>query len=99
MKRTKELGIRRVLSARLIHLLLLLLKDYGMGIGLAILIALPAGGWVMHNWLQGFAYRTVPEPWIFIAAPTCVIAIAVGIVGLKARRVAWTNPADALRVE
>ncbi len=98
-QRTKELGIRRVLGARLIHLILFLLKDYGMAIGLAMLIALPAGGWLMQNWLQGFAYRTILEPWIFIAAPMCAIAIAVGIVGLKARRVAWMNLVDALRVE
>jgi putative ABC transport system permease protein len=43
-QRTKELGIRRVLGARLSHLVLLLLKDYGWAIGLAILIALPVGG-------------------------------------------------------
>jgi putative ABC transport system permease protein len=84
-QRTKELGIRKVLGARVIHLVLLLLKDYGLAISLAVLIALPAGGWVMHNWLQGFAYRTVLHPWLFIAAPLCAIGLAVVIVGLKAR--------------
>lgn len=98
-QRTKELGIRRVLGARITHLLMLLLKDYGLAIGLAILIALPAGGWMMHDWLQGFAFRTGLHPWIFVAAPLCAIAIAVGIVGLKAHRAASVNVADALRVE
>jgi putative ABC transport system permease protein len=98
-QRTKELGIRRVLGARVMHLVLLLLKDYGLAIGLAILIALPAGGWMMHNWLQGFAYRTALQPWIFIAAPLCAIGIAVLIVGVKASRAAWVNVVDALRVQ
>jgi putative ABC transport system permease protein len=98
-QRTKELGIRRVLGARMIHLVLLLLLDYGLALGLAILIALPVGGWVMHDWLQGFAYRTRLEPGIFIAAPVCAILLAVLIVGAKVRRTSAVNPAQTLRVE
>ena len=98
-QRTRELGIRRVLGARMIHLVLLLLRDYGLAIGLAILIALPVGGWVMHDWLQGFAYRTRLQPGIFIAAPLCAVLLAVLIVGAKVRRTSAANPAQTLRVE
>ena len=98
-QRTKELGIRRVLGARMIHLVLLLLRDYGLAIGLAILIALPVGGWMMHDWLQGFAYRTQLQPGIFIAAPLCAVLLAVLIVGAKVRRTSAVNPAQTLRVE
>ena len=98
-QRTRELGIRRVLGARLIHLAGLLLKDYGLALSLAIAIALPAGAWTTHNWLQGFAYRTGLHPWIFIAAPFCALTLAVTIVGIKAFRATSVNLSAALRVE
>ncbi|HXB07016.1 MAG TPA: ABC transporter permease [Puia sp.] len=98
-QRTKELGIRRVLGARVIHLILLLSKDYGWAILLAVLIAVPAGAWAMHAWLQGFAYRTNLHPWIFIAAPLAAISIAMLIVSIKASQAAWANLTAALRVD
>lgn len=98
-QRTKELGIRRVLGARTNHLLLLLLKDYGPAIVLAILIALPAGGWLMHDWLLGFAYRTGLQAWIFLASPLCAVAMALAIIVAKANQTSRTNLADTLRTE
>jgi putative ABC transport system permease protein len=98
-QRTKELGIRRVLGARLIHLITLLLKDYGLVITLSIGIALPTGAWIMHNWLQGFAYRTGLQPTIFIAAPLCALTLAVSIVTIKSIQVALVNPSTTLRAE
>lgn len=84
--RVKEMAIRRMLGARVIHLTFLLSKEYGLVIGLAILIALPAGGWAMHSWLLEFAYRTPLQPEIFVAAPLCATAIAGLIIGVKARQ-------------
>jgi len=98
-QRTKELGIRRVLGARLIHLGLLLLKDYGLPIGLAIVIALPAGAWAMHSWLQGFAYRTQLQPWIFVTAPLVAISLTLLIVGAKAKQLTRAGLAGTLRTE
>ncbi|HVU94093.1 MAG TPA: ABC transporter permease [Puia sp.] len=98
-QRTRELGIRRVLGARTIHLAGLLLKDYGLAIAIAITIALPAGAWTMHNWLQGFAYRTGLHPEIFIAAPLCALTLAITIVGGKAVKATSVNLTETLRVE
>ena len=98
-QRTKELGVRRVLGARLNHLIKLLLKEFSLPITLAILIALPTGAWLMHSWLQGFAYRTNLQPWIFISAPLCAIALALLIVGIKATQTARVNLAKTLRTE
>jgi putative ABC transport system permease protein len=97
-QRTRELGIRRVLGARMIHLILLLLQDYGLAIGVAVLIALPASFWMMHNWLQEFAYRTPLHPLLFIVAPLCTILLAALIVGAKVSRTSGINPARTLRV-
>jgi putative ABC transport system permease protein len=98
-QRTRELGIRRVLGATINQLLFLLLKEFRFAVVLAILIALPAGAWIMHGWLQGFAYRTSGQPWIFITAPMCAIFLAISIVWVKAARIARTNLAETLRVE
>jgi putative ABC transport system permease protein len=96
-QRTKELGIRRVLGARLIHLITLLLKDYGLAITLAVAIALPTAGWIMNSWLQGFAYRTHLQPAIFIVSPLCALMLAVVIVSVKAMQAASLNPTVTLR--
>jgi putative ABC transport system permease protein len=98
-QRTKELGIRRVLGARLVHLGLLLVKDYGLAIGLAILIALPAAAWAMHSWLQGFVYRTGLPPSIFIIAPLVAISLALLIVVAKTNQITRADLADTLRTE
>ena len=98
-QRTKELGIRRVLGARMIHLVLLLLRGYGLAIGVAVLIALPTSFWMMHHWLQGFAFRTALHPLLFIVAPLCTIVLAALIVGAKVSRTSGINPARTLRVD
>ena len=98
-QRTRELGIRRVLGARMVHLVLLLLRGYGLAIGVAVLIALPTSFWMMRSWLQGFAYRTALHPLVFIGAPLCTVVLAAVIVGAKVWRMSGVNPARTLRVD
>src|SRR5204862_1583472 len=57
LRRTKELGIRKVLGASTQNLLYLLSKDFLVLVMIAFVIAIPVSWWVMHNWLQNYAYR------------------------------------------
>ena len=87
------------MGARLLHLALLLLKDFGWSIALAMLIALPLGAWAMHSWLEGFAYRTPIGAWIFIGAGMLAVLIALLTVGLRAIQAAQSNPVKSLKTE
>jgi len=98
-QRTKEMGIRRVLGARVIDIVALLFKSYAFAIGMAVLIALPVGAIVMNRWLEGFAYRTSLQAWMFLFAPVCALVPVLLIVGAKAWRATRVTPARTLRVE
>lgn len=98
-QRTKELGIRRVLGARTVHLAGLLLKEYGSVIIVSVLIAVPVGAWAMSSWLEGYAYRVGLPVWVFVASPLGALALAVVIVGVKAGRTAAASLSETLRVE
>jgi putative ABC transport system permease protein len=98
-RRTKEIGIRKVLGARMAHVILLLSQDFGKGILLAIVIAYPAAYWVSQLWLRQFAFRTALHWWIFASAPLVAVGLTLLVVGVKASRVWLVNPAESLRTE
>ncbi|HVW62822.1 MAG TPA: FtsX-like permease family protein, partial [Puia sp.] len=98
-QRTKEMGIRRVLGAGMVDITLLLFKSYAFAIGMAVLVALPVGAFVMSRWLEGFAYRTSLQAWMFLFAPICALVLVILIVGTKAWRATRVSPSRTLRVE
>jgi len=98
-KRTKEIGIRKVLGATVPGIVAMLCKDIVRLIIIALLIASPLAWYFMHNWLQGFAYHTALSGWLFIAAGAAAIAIALLTVGFQAMRAAMANPVKSLRTE
>lgn len=99
LQRTKEVGIRKVLGAGVGNLVRLLTLDFLTLVGLAVLLAAPAAWWIMHDWLQQFAYRTSVSPWILAGAGLGVGALALLTVGIQAFRAARANPVDSLRTE
>jgi putative ABC transport system permease protein len=98
-KRTKEIGIRKVLGASVHGLVGLLSKDFLRLVLLSAVIAFPIAWWFMHKWLQDFAYRTSIEWWVFMVAGMVAILIAVVTVSFQAIRAAIANPVKSLRTE
>jgi len=99
LQRTKEIGIRKILGASTQNLLFLLSKDFLLLVLLAFVIATPVAWWVMHNWLQGFAYRVSIYWWVFAAAGVVSVLIAVITISFQAIKAAIANPVKSLRTE
>jgi len=98
-RRIREIGIRKVLGASVSGITGLLSRDFMQLVGLAILVAFPVAGWLMHNWLQDYAYRTTMQWWVFAAAGGLALLITLLTVGLHALRAARANPIKSLRTE
>jgi len=98
-RRTKEIGIRKVLGASSPKIVFLLSKDFVKLVLIANIIAWPAAYFIMRSWLQDFAYRTGFNPVIFILTAVLAFAIAVFTVSFQAIRAAIANPVKSLRYE
>jgi len=98
-QRTKEIGVRKVLGASVSNILVLLSRDFIKLVLIASVIAFPVAWWVMHKWLQDFAYRINISWWIFFGAGLLAIIIALGTISFQALRAAIANPVKSLRTE
>ena len=98
-QRIKEIGIRKVLGASVANIVGLLSKDFLKLVGIAALIAFPVAWYVMHNWLEDFAYRTNIAWWIFVVAGIIASAIAIFTISFHAIKAAVANPVKSLRTE
>ncbi len=98
-RRTKEIGIRKVLGASIINIVSQLSKDFTKWVIFANLIAWPVAFFVMNKWLQNFAYQVGLSLDTFLLAGVLALLIALLTVSFHAIRAAISNPVDALRHE
>jgi len=98
-QRRKEIGIRKVLGARLGTVVVLLTKNLVKLVLLANLLAWPVAWYAMNRWLQNFAYRIEISWWVFALAGGLALVIAMLTVGTQAIRAALANPVESLRYE
>jgi putative ABC transport system permease protein len=74
-------------------------KEFAKWVFVANLIAWPVANLAMSKWLQGFAYRTGIQIWIFLLSSFLALAIALGTVTIHTSKAALANPADSLKYE
>ncbi|MCC6287434.1 MAG: ABC transporter permease [Chitinophagaceae bacterium] len=99
VKRTKEIGVRRVLGASVNNIVFLLSKEFIKLVFIAIVISVPISGIMMNRWLKDFAYRINIEWWIFVFIGTGAILIALLTISFQAIKAAMANPVKSLRTE
>jgi putative ABC transport system permease protein len=99
VQRAKEVGVRRVLEASVTGIVRLLSIDFLQLVLIAFLLAAPAAWFLMHKWLQDFAYKTPLGWWIFLGSGIVAVLIAFSTISYQAIRAAISSPVKNLRSE
>ena len=98
-KRTKEIGIRKVIGATVSEILILLTKQFMRLVLVANLIAWPVAWYAMNKWMQNYAYRVDLSIWPFLLAGFSALSIALLTVSFQTIRAATANPVESLQYE
>jgi putative ABC transport system permease protein len=99
IRRTKEIGIRKVNGARISNVVMMLNFSFVKWVVIAFAIATPFAWFIMNKWLENFAYRTTLSWWIFILAGGLALGVAIITLLWQSWRAAIRNPVEALRYE
>jgi len=98
-RKLKEIGVRKVLGASIPHIVTLLSKDFLGLVVIAAAIAFPLAWYGLHDFLQGYAYRTDISWWVFAAAGILTLLVAILTVSFKCIQAALASPVKSLRTE
>lgn len=99
VRRTKEIGIRKVLGATIPDILSLVSKDFLKLVFIAIIISVPMAWYAINVWLQSFTYKIHLQWWVFVVGGIGTLLIAFVTISLQAIKTALTNPTKNLRTE
>jgi putative ABC transport system permease protein len=97
-RRTKEIGIRKVVGASVGSIVGMLSKEYVILVGISFVISIPLGYYFMSKWLDGFAYKISPGIGVFVIAGLVSFLIAWFTISFESFRAARKNPVDSIRV-
>jgi putative ABC transport system permease protein len=98
-KRTKEIGIRKILGASGFKIVSLLAKDFTIIVLASLFISLPASYFIAKTWLDGFAFSIELEWWYFVGAGLAALLIAWLTISFQTIKASQTNPVNSLRTE
>ncbi|MBE9586884.1 ABC transporter permease [Mucilaginibacter sp. JRF] len=98
-KRFREIGIRKVLGASVKQVIMLISTEFLKLVALAFVIAVPVTWYLMHNWLQKYAYHVDMSIWVFGFVGACIMLLTLGVVSLNTFKAATSNPVKSLRSE
>ncbi|MFD2587483.1 FtsX-like permease family protein [Croceitalea marina] len=98
-RRTKEIGIRKIMGASIPNLLKMLSKDFVLLILLSGLVAIPVAYFFMQQWLENYTYHINIPWWVFGLAILCVLLVSLFTVSYQVVRAAIINPVNSLRTE
>ena len=98
-RRSKEVGIRKVMGARSNQIVLLLSRDYIRLVVISSVLSIPIAWWGLNQWLEGFAYRVENSVWVLLLAGVLVTLISWLTVAIYAYQAAQSNPVQSLRTE
>jgi putative ABC transport system permease protein len=98
-RKTKELGIRKILGAGSLNLFLMVSLSFTRQVALAFVLACPVAWYVMREWLSAFEYRIPLGVGVFMLAGAMVLLLALLTVSYQSVKAAMFNPIDSLRVE
>ncbi|WP_428330004.1 ABC transporter permease [Mucilaginibacter sp.] len=98
-KRTREIGIRKVLGASVAGIINLFVKEFLSVVWIAGLVACPVAYLIMHNWLKGYAYRISITSLPFIASVLLLTVLTISLIALQTIKAALSKPVKSLRTE
>jgi putative ABC transport system permease protein len=99
VRRTKEIGIRKILGATIPDILTLVSKDFIRLVVIAIIISIPFAWYAINTWLQSFTYKVQLHWWVFAIGGIVTLIIAFVTISLQAIKTAIANPVKNLRTE
>ena len=98
-KRTKEIGIRKILGASVLGICRMMTREFLVLTMISFLIAIPLSYVMMHRWLDHFDYRTNISIEMYIIIGVITLLVTITIVGIQSLKAAWMNPVRSLRSE
>lgn len=98
-RRTKEIGVRKVMGASVLNIWQMLSKDFLTLVFISLLIAIPLSVYFMDNWLQNYHYRSALSWWIFVIAGLGILFITLLTVSFQSVKAALMDPVKSLKAE